>query len=109
MTNHNGSNDDITLISDYTNEAQNKFIGNLIDTYLTDLNWGSDRCGYACSDHASWTAVGYPSSIPFEARKRDMNHQIHTRNDTLETMGGTAEHALKFAKLGLAYLIELDK
>ncbi len=109
MTNHNGSNTDITLITDFTNEAQNNFLGNLIDKYLPELTWGRDTCGYACSDHASWTSQGFPASIPFEAKKNDMNHNIHTANDTLERMGGEANHALKFAKLALSFVIELDR
>lgn len=109
MTNFNNSNDDITIITDYTNEAQNNFLGTLIDTYLPELSWGRDTCGYGCSDHASWTAQGFPASIPFETRKREMNGRIHTANDTLDYMGGTADHALKFAKLGLAFVIELDR
>ncbi len=108
MTNFNGSSSDISIINDYTNEAQNTFLKNLIDTYLKDLTWASSSCGYACSDHASWTSQGYPASIPFEAQKNDMNSRIHTANDTIEQSGGTAEHALKFAKLALAYVIELD-
>ncbi len=109
MTNFNNSNDDITIITDHTNEAQNNFLGTLIDTYLPELSWGRDTCGYGCSDHASWTSQGFPASIPFETRKREMNGRIHTANDTLEYMGGTADHALKFAKLGLAFVIELDR
>ncbi|EQC43196.1 hypothetical protein M901_3110 [Bacteriovorax sp. DB6_IX] len=38
-----------------------------------------------------------------------MNRHIHTSRDTLDNMGGTADHALKFAKLALAYVIELDR
>lgn len=109
MTNFHGSNTDITLITDHTNQAQNEFLGNLIDTYLPELTWGRDTCGYACSDHASWTSQGFPASIPFEAKKNDMNGNIHTKRDTLDNMGGTADHALKFAKLALAYVIELDR
>ncbi len=109
MTNHFGSNDDITIITDYTSEAQNNFLGSLIDSYLPELSWGRDKCGYACSDHASWTSQGYPASTPFETKKRDMNGHIHTSRDTLDNMGGTADHALKFAKLALAYVIELDQ
>lgn len=109
MTNHFGSRDDITIITDYTNEAQNNFLGSLIDKYLPELSWGRDKCGYACSDHASWTSQGYPASTPFETKKSDMNRHIHTSRDTLDNMGGTADHALKFAKLALAYVIELDR
>ncbi|MFG1492099.1 M20/M25/M40 family metallo-hydrolase [Halobacteriovorax sp. ZH4_bin.1] len=109
MTNFNGSNDDITIITDYTNEAQNNFLGSLLDKYLPELSWGRDTCGYACSDHASWTAQGFPASTPFETRKREMNGKIHSSRDTLDNMGGTADHALKFAKLALAFTIELDR
>jgi leucyl aminopeptidase len=109
MTNHFGSREDITIITDYTNKAQNDFLGSLIDKYLTNLTWGRDKCGYACSDHASWTSQGYPASTPFETKKSDMNRHIHTSRDTLDNMGGNADHALKFSKLALAYVIELDR
>ncbi|EQC47791.1 peptidase, M28 family [Bacteriovorax sp. BSW11_IV] len=109
MTNFKGSDWDIALMQDYTNNEQNAFVGSLIDTYLPGLKWGYDKCGYGCSDHASWHLQGFPASIPFEAKKNDMNHRIHTNKDTLETMGGTAAHAEKFAKLAIAYTLELSK
>ncbi len=109
MTNFNGSDLDIVMMTDYTNQAQNAFLGSLIDKYLPGVSWGYDKCGYACSDHASWTGEGFPASIPFEAKKRDMNGDIHTSRDTLSQSGGVADHAHKFAKLGLAFAIELDK
>lgn len=109
MTNYNGSEKDILLVSDYTNEEQNRFLGNLIDSYLPELTWGYTACGYACSDHASWTSEGFPASSPFEAEKGDMNRNIHSSRDTISQSGDNALHAQKFARLGLAYLIELDK
>jgi leucyl aminopeptidase len=109
MTNFHGSsrtNIDIALVNDFTNRAQNEFLAKLIDTYL-QLPWNYTRCGYACSDHASWTAQGYPASAPFEAMKNDMNNRIHTANDLLSHSGGHAEHAKKFARLAVAYMVEL--
>ena len=47
--------------------------------------------------------------MPFEARKSDMNGKIHSSKDTISVSGGNAEHASKFAKMGLAFAIELDK
>jgi hypothetical protein len=47
--------------------------------------------------------------MPFEARMRDRNRFIHTRQDTLETSGTNAAHAVKFARLAAAYAIELGK
>lgn len=34
---------------------------------------------------------------------------LHTTGDTLSATGGTAEHSVKFAKFGLAFLGELAK
>ncbi len=110
MTNFKGTeNLDIVMMTDYTNESQNKFIGSLIDTYVSGVKWGYDKCGYGCSDHASWHTQGFPASMPFEARMNDMNHNIHTANDTLKASNNTALHAAKFARMGIAFVVELDK
>ena len=108
MTNYQGSDRDIWLIDDHTDRAQNTFLSKLIETY-TDATWGVDRCGYACSDHASWTRAGIPASMPFESRFRQSNREIHTTRDTLEMSGNNAAHAVKFARLGAAYALELAK
>jgi leucyl aminopeptidase len=108
MTNYQGSDKDIWLIADHTDEGQNAFLGRLIDAYV-GATWAYDVCGYACSDHASWTRYGFRASMPFEARFRDSNRAIHTRKDTLEQSAGNVEHAVKFAKLATAYAIELTR
>lgn len=110
MTNFQGTKDlDIVMMRDYTNEQQNTFIGTIIDEYVPGVKWGYDKCGYGCSDHASWHAQGYPASMPFEARMNDMNRNIHTARDTLSVSGGNASHAAKFAKMAIAYVVELDR
>lgn len=109
MTNFKGSDLDIVMMTDYTNQQQNEFIGTLLDKYLPGIGWGYDRCGYGCSDHASWHGEGFPASMPFESKKGDMNHNIHTSRDTIEQSRGGSLHAVKFAKLALAYAIELDR
>lgn len=107
MTLKKGTADkDIVLMSDFTNAAQNEFLGKLIDEYVK-VPWGYSRCGYGCSDHASWTNAGFPASIPFEAEMKDSNKAIHTNRDTIETAGGDAMHSAKFAKLAIAYMVEL--
>ena len=107
MTNFKGSDKAIYLTTDYTNESQTKFLGELVGTYLK-VPFGTTKCGYACSDHASWHKAGYPAVFPFEAAKGNMNKKIHTSKDVIEVSGGNASHATNFAKLALAYLIELD-
>lgn len=108
MTNYQGSDRDIWLIDDFTSPAQNRFLVALIERYTT-ATWGVDRCGYACSDHASWHRAGVPASMPHETRSRDRNRHIHTARDTLEVSRNNAAHAAKFARLGAAYAIELAK
>ena len=109
MTNYKGSTGDIYIYQDYTNAAQNTFVSNLIDTYLPGVTRGTDSCGYGCSDHASWYNAGYPTSMPFESRMSQYNPYIHTANDTLAKSGNDAAHAIKFAKLAVAYTAELAK
>ncbi|CAH9050667.1 hypothetical protein PSECIP111951_00238 [Pseudoalteromonas holothuriae] len=105
MSGRNGSTQDIVMMTDYTNGAQNQFLGQLIDTYLPSISYGYDQCGYGCSDHASWYQQGYAASMPFESAMSDVNRKIHTVNDT----EFDANHSSKFAKLAVTYLAELAK
>ncbi|MGQ5524954.1 M28 family metallopeptidase [Chitinimonas sp. PSY-7] len=107
MTNYKGAANDIYIFTDYTDSQQNTFISNLITTYLPTLTIGSDRCGYGCSDHASWYNQGYLTSMPFEASFSQDNPNIHTANDTYANMGNQALHALKFSRLAVAFAVEL--
>jgi leucyl aminopeptidase len=108
MTNYKGSAKDIYLMQDFTNAAQNTFVGTLIDTYV-GATWGTDQCGYGCSDHASWHNAGFAASMPAEALFDDTNPNLHSANDTLEASNNTATHAMKFARLATAYVAELGK
>jgi bacterial leucyl aminopeptidase len=108
MTNYRGSTIDVGIITDNTNAAQNTFLGTLIDTYL-GLPRANTRCGYACSDHASWTSAGFVTSFPAESIVGEHNPTIHTANDTLAQSGGNANHALKFARIATAYVAEVAK
>lgn len=107
MTNYKGSASDIWIYTDYTDSLQNDFLAKLVAAYQPGITVGYSRCGYACSDHASWQAQGYPSSFPFETLDGDDNPYIHTANDTYANSGSQAAHALKFARLAAAYAIEL--
>jgi len=99
------ANKDIVFMTDYTNSGQNTFMTQLIDTYLSDISYGYDQCGYGCSDHASWHNQGYPASMPFESNMSDINGSIHTANDT----SFNSAHALKFARLSATFAAELAK
>lgn len=113
MTNYKaGPVQDMQLVTDYSNASLKAFFVQLFDTYLAPLGHtrGTDTCGYACSDHASWTNAGYPAAMMFEAG--DLNGSfpyIHTTSDTLAMMGGTAQPSVKFAQFALAFLGETAK
>jgi len=108
MVNYRGSEKDIYFVADNTSAGQNAFLGKLAETYL-GYTWGTLKCGYACSDHASWTKNGYPASYSFESTFEQYNPSIHKPVDTLANCGGGASHALKFARLAAAYAVELAK
>ena len=113
MTNYkSGAVTDMKLISDYSNTNLKNFFITLFDTYLAPmgLTRGSVACGYACSDHASWTNAGYPAAMMFEAGDPGGSFPyIHTPYDTLATMGESAQHSVKFTQFALAYLGETAK
>jgi leucyl aminopeptidase len=106
MTGYKGTaNKDIVFMTDYTNSAQNTFMTQLIDTYLSDISYGFDQCGYACSDHASWHNQGYPASMPFESNMSDHNSSVHSASDSTFNSG----QALNFARLSATFVAELAK
>jgi leucyl aminopeptidase len=110
MTNYKGSlGNDVVIIQDFTNGPQNQFLLDLIAAYEPGLVINLSNCGYACSDHASWSNRGYPASFPFEAPMGDDNPFIHTADDTIAQSGNNATQALKFTKIAISYVGELAK
>ena len=103
-----GSQYDMQLITDYSNAGLQQFLRDIFDTYLLPLGMsrGTYTCGYACSDHASWTSNGFPSAFMFEGGDFPL---IHTPSDNMTQLGNTAQPAVAHAKLGLAFLGELAK
>jgi leucyl aminopeptidase len=92
------------LMDDYVSTDLTSFIENLITTYVK-VPVKHDRCGYACSDHATWNMNGFNSAMPFEASFGTDNPYIHTANDTVEKL--SLVHMINFAKLGVAFATEL--
>jgi len=94
----------IGVITDFTNAEENEFIRQLITTYCS-IGYQDSRCGYGCSDHASWNKYGYSASFPFETIMGSSNPYIHTANDLITYL--TLTHGLEYVKLGLAFATEL--
>ncbi len=94
----------IAMIRDYTNDSLSLLMKQLNSHYVkADVE--DDTCGYACSDHASWSRQGFPAVFPFEATR--MNGNIHTTQDTVTPGRTSFEHAAIFAKLAAAFALEM--
>jgi leucyl aminopeptidase len=104
MTSVPGNTPVLNLITDYVNRDLTRYVEKLVDTYVR-VKWGESSCGYACSDHASWTKAGYPSAFPFESPTDAENDNIHSVRDTADTLNFT--FGLHFAKIVVAFAVEL--
>jgi leucyl aminopeptidase len=113
MTGFRGSEKDMYLISDYVNLELTAFLKELINEYNTpgahQITFGETECGYGCSDHVSWTRVGVPAAFPFEAEFSDYNPEIHSPRDTISNSDVTGAHHVRFAKIGIEFMMEIAK
>lgn len=56
----------VAINTDFVSKELTTTLTQISDTY-SGLPSKTTKCGYACSDHASWTKAGVPSSFFFEA------------------------------------------
>jgi leucyl aminopeptidase len=99
-----GEPDSVGVITDYVNTALTKFIMMIVDTYC-DITYVETKCGYACSDHASASKVGYASAFVIESEFSKSDHSIHTTQDTIDKL--SFDHMLQHAKLTNGFVVEL--
>lgn len=92
------------LMDDFVNKDLSAYLETLINTYVKQPV-GHSKCGYACSDHATWTQNGYAAAIPFESSMSTYNPYIHTANDTVEKL--SLNHMIDYTKLAIAFAVEL--
>ncbi|KAL1743303.1 hypothetical protein HDZ31DRAFT_65139 [Schizophyllum fasciatum] len=102
-----GTREEVGIITDYVDEDVSNFNKQLVDLYL-DIPYVETQCGYACSDHASWTQAGYPSAFTIESTFQNSNKNIHSTNDRSDISDEFSfEHILEFSKLAVAFAVEL--
>ena len=65
-----------------------------------------DKCGYGCSDHASWHRQGYPAVMPFESTFDASNSKIHTTGDVIST-ASNFNHSAMFSKIAVVMAMDL--
>ncbi len=107
MTGYAGSakNDStMWLMTDFVDADLTAYLEKLIKTYVKKP-YKFSKCGYGCSDHASWHQAGIASAFPFEAAMNQDNPDIHSNNDTMKNL--SKEHMQDFLKLAVAYIVEM--
>jgi leucyl aminopeptidase len=92
------------VFTDYTDKGLSNYVAKLIETYV-HVPVDYSKCGYGCSDHASWTEEHIPAAFPCESNFEDHNPYIHTSSDTMDLL--SLEHMTNFSKLAIAFAIEL--
>lgn len=100
-----GDDNKLWLITDNVNADLTDFVGTLATAYAGVSEVGRTSCGYACSDHASWTQGGFISSMPSESDFDAMDPYIHTSDDLMQYLN--PNHMTKFIKLATAFVSEL--
>jgi bacterial leucyl aminopeptidase len=113
MTGFKGSERDVYLVNDFVSPELNAFLVKLLQEYnhsgAHQITHAETTCGYACSDHQSWTRNGVHAAFPFEAAFSDYNRAIHSTQDTVAVLDPTGANHARFAKLGIEFLIETAK
>ncbi|KAH9985794.1 peptidase [Russula compacta] len=103
----NGVREEVGIIIDFVDPEVTALNKQLVDAYL-DIPYAETKCGYACSDHASWSKAGYRSSFTIESKFENSNKHIHSANDRIDISPEFSfAHMLEFSKLAVAFVIEL--
>lgn len=105
MTGYTGRNDPtIWLLRDYVEQEITDYVASLVKTYVK-VGVSFTRCGYGCSDHASWTQEGIKAAAATESAFDESNPYIHSRADTMNKL--SLSHMANFSKLAIAFAIEM--
>lgn len=102
---HQASDKTMWLFDDYTDKKLTVFLAKLIKHYIK-VPISHSKCGYGCSDHASWMEGGIPAAFPCETSFENHNKFIHTAQDTIALLN--SEHMKNFAMLATAFALELS-
>lgn len=95
------------VITDFVDPALTDFIRLVIGEYA-EIDAVDTKCGYACSDHASWTKIGAPSAFAIESRFEDSNHNIHSTSDRIDISPEFSfDHMAQFSRMSIALAVEL--
>lgn len=100
-----GPVDEFTFVTDFTSSTLTATAANIAIKYL-GMKVSYDTCGYACSDHASWTRYNFRSILPAEKEVWASAKRIHTVRDKVDSLVKPT-YAEKFSKLCIALALTL--
>jgi leucyl aminopeptidase len=106
MTLYPGRGRQVGVVTSNTDPILSQFVKELIDTYI-GLAYADRDCGYACSDHASFSRQGYPSVYPSQVSGERINPKWHKPDDLLIEGITDVNYGFSFAKLGAAFMVEM--
>lgn len=96
----------IANMTDFTSSWLRDYIKELNPHYV-NARLIDDKCGYGCSDHASWYRQGYPTVMPAESTMKTMNGDIHTAKDVIGPQSNF-KHSAAFTRLAIAFAMDLS-
>ena len=75
-----GTQEEVGVVTDFTNSKLTQFNKGLIERYLS-IPYVETQCSYASSDYASWENAGYPAVFTLESSLANSNPRIHTADE----------------------------
>ncbi|CDZ98846.1 Transferrin receptor and related proteins containing the protease-associated (PA) domain [Phaffia rhodozyma] len=103
-----GTEEVVGIITDFVDPDLTAFNKAIVDRYL-NIPWKETKCGYACSDHASFSKAGFQSSFTIESTFENSNKNIHSANDKFDHPEFSFTHMLEFSKLAVGFAVELTQ
>lgn len=96
----------IASMNDFTSAWLRDYLVDANNAYKLGLNIVNDKCGYGCSDHASWFRNGFATLMPFESTMSAINKNIHTVRDVIDSKSNF-DHSAAFSRIAVIFALDL--
>jgi Zn-dependent M28 family amino/carboxypeptidase len=102
-----GKSSTITVLSDPSPEMA-AHMSKVVKAYSPTSEARFTECGYGCSDHYSWSKLGYPvvCLASYAPRDKSLNPNYHSFGDTWDKLN--YERMSDFVKVTLAWIVEVS-
>jgi len=93
------------VFTDYVNSDLTRFLRTLVPAY-SNLGTTDSKCGYGCSDHASFNKAGFAACFASEGTMANSDPLLHTENDLFNVLN--LAHGVQFGQVGIGFMVELS-